>query len=314
MANRTKRLPSNVDGDFYVDMTCIDCGVCRWMAPDFFDRVRKQSRIYRQPRHPWDIRAAELALLACPTASIGTHSRHDLKPAAAEFPLLIEDGVYHVGYHSEATFGATSYLIQRPGGNILVDCPRFTAPLVRKLEELGGVRYLFLTHKDDVAGHERFRAHFGCDRILHKGDACDRIDNVEMWLEGRRPVRLDEDVVLIPTPGHTDGSACLTYKNKFLFTGDTLAWSPKLGHIYAFYRHCWGDWDVLKHTVEGLCLLPFEWLLPGHGMRCHFPREEMRAQMRRCLLWMDDVQNADVTRRPPRRVSSGASDRDPSAE
>ena len=94
MANRKKRLPSNVDGDFYVDMTCIDCGVCRWMAPDTFDRVRKQSRVYRQPRHPWDIRAAELALLACPTASIGTQTRHDLKPAASEFPLLIEDGVY----------------------------------------------------------------------------------------------------------------------------------------------------------------------------------------------------------------------------
>ncbi len=29
--------------------------------------------------------------------------------------------MYHCGYHSEASFGATSYFIVRPGGNILVD-------------------------------------------------------------------------------------------------------------------------------------------------------------------------------------------------
>ena len=36
--------------------------------------------------------------------------------------------VYHCGWHSEKSFGAASYLIQRPvekGGNILVDSPRW---------------------------------------------------------------------------------------------------------------------------------------------------------------------------------------------
>ncbi len=30
----------------------------------------------------------------------------------------------------------------------------------------------------------------------------------------------------------------------------------------------------------------FEWILPGHGRRCHFPAARMKAEMRRCLEWM----------------------------
>ncbi len=32
--------------------------------------------------------------------------------------------VYHCGYHSEKSFAACSYLITRPGGNVMVDTPR----------------------------------------------------------------------------------------------------------------------------------------------------------------------------------------------
>ncbi len=39
-------------------------------------------------------------------------------------------------------------------GNILVDSPRFNPILAKRIEELGGVRHIFLTHKDDVGDHE----------------------------------------------------------------------------------------------------------------------------------------------------------------
>lgn len=40
-----------------------------------------------------------------------------------------------------------SYLIVRPEGNVMVDTPRFNPVLAKKLQELGGVKYIFLTHK-----------------------------------------------------------------------------------------------------------------------------------------------------------------------
>jgi hypothetical protein len=39
MANLNLRRPQNVNGDFYVDSSCIDCDTCRWMTPEVFNRL-----------------------------------------------------------------------------------------------------------------------------------------------------------------------------------------------------------------------------------------------------------------------------------
>ena len=61
------------------------------------------------------------------------------------------------------------------GGNVLIDSPRFATQLVRKIDEMGGVRRMFLTHKDDVADHDRFAARFNCERIMHADDGAQRL-------------------------------------------------------------------------------------------------------------------------------------------
>ena len=38
MANRSEKNPGNVPGQFYVDTTCIDCDMCREIAPQSFRR------------------------------------------------------------------------------------------------------------------------------------------------------------------------------------------------------------------------------------------------------------------------------------
>lgn len=285
MAARAKRLDSNSPGDFYVDATCIDCGTCRWLAPASFDAEGERSRVYRQPARGGDVAQARLALLACPVSAIGTETKHDLREARAAFPRPIENGVHHCGYHARSSFGAASYLIVRPGGNILVDSPRFAGPLVKRLEALGGVRTMFLTHRDDVADHARFRAHFGCERILHADDIGPGTEGIERPIEGRDPVRLDDELLILPVPGHTRGSACLLYREKFLFSGDHVAWSPALGHLYAFRRACWHDWHELRRSMARLAGYDFEHVLPGHGWPCRFPRGQMRAEMAKCLEW-----------------------------
>ncbi len=286
MADLARRLADNADGDFFVDSTCIDCETCRTVAPDGFEDGGGFAYVHRQPRDAASRLRAEMALLACPVAAIGTVAKHDLAAARAAFPDPIDGEVFHCGYHAEASYGAASYLIVRDRGNILIDSPRFTGPLVDRLEALGGIDLMFLTHRDDVADHQRFRDHFGCERIMHTADIGPATKMIETQIEGAGPIPLDADVTLIPTPGHTRGSVCLHYRDRFLFTGDHLAWSPGLARVHAFRSVCWFDWATLVASTAPLAEYRFEWILPGHGLRCHFPAERMRIEMRKCLDWM----------------------------
>lgn len=286
MADPKRRLSTNVAGDFFVDETCIDCGACRWMAPETFDAAEGASRVFSQPDDPAAEHRALQALVACPTGSIGTEALHPMKRVAASFPNPIGEGVYHCGFHDEASFGAASYLVVRAEGNVLVDVPRFNRGLVRRIAELGGVDLMFLTHRDDVAHHDRFAAHFGCERIMHRRDRTARTAGVERWLEGDAPVALAADLLAIPTPGHTRGSACLLFDDRVLFSGDHVAFHLRDQRVYAFSGACWYDWNVQIRSMERLLEHRFEQILPGHGAPCRFPADEMREQMGRCVAWM----------------------------
>jgi hypothetical protein len=55
-------------------------------------------------------------------------------------------------------------------GNVLVDSPRAAGPLLSRLKEWGGVRTMFLTHRDDVADQAGFLRRFRCDHVLHRDD------------------------------------------------------------------------------------------------------------------------------------------------
>ncbi len=286
MADRARALPENAAGDLYVDASCIDCDTCRWMAPETFDRRGSQSRVHRQPVQDEPRRRALMAALACPTTSIGTEARAELAAAAAAFPDPIDEVVSHCGFHSEASFGATSYLLRRPQGNVLVDSPRFAGPLVRRLHELGGVAWMFLTHRDDVADHARFAAEFGCQRVLHEADLTPDTRDVERVVRGADPVALADDLLVIPTPGHTAGSACLLHDERHLFTGDHLAFSPRLQHLYGFRGACWYDWKQVVASTRRLARLRFNWVLPGHGRRAHFSPDALAEQFELCLDWM----------------------------
>ncbi|MBE9070328.1 MBL fold metallo-hydrolase, partial [Leptolyngbya cf. ectocarpi LEGE 11479] len=278
MAQLTARRPENVEGDIFVDTSCIDCDTCRWMAPDTFSREGDMSAVHHQPQTQEQRIQALKALLSCPTASIGTVAPpKEIKQAQTQLPTLVDDGVYHCGYHSEKSYGAASYFVQRPEGNILIDSPRFSPPLVKQLEAMGGVKYLYLTHRDDVADHAKFHDHFDCDsasadslvRILHTDDITADTQAVELKLQGQEPYQLAPDITIIPVPGHSKGHTVLLYQNKFLFTGDHLAWSVHLGHLHGFRRFCWYSWTEQIKSMKRLTDYSFEWVLPGHGRRFH---------------------------------------------
>jgi glyoxylase-like metal-dependent hydrolase (beta-lactamase superfamily II)/ferredoxin len=287
MAHLSQRRPENISGDLYVDSTCIDCDTCRWMTPEVFRRDRSQSAVFHQPATPEERLRAMQALLACPTASIGTVDRpRDIKAAQQSFPIPVTENVYHCGYHAESSYGAASYLIQRPEGNVLVDSPRFAPPLVQRLEDMGGVRYLYLTHRDDVADHQKFHDHFGCDRLLHQDDLTQGTQAIERVLTGLEPIDLEPDLKIIPVPGHTKGHTVLLYRNQVLFTGDHLAWSDRLQQLIAFREACWYSWPILLQSMKTLLDYSFEWVLPGHGRRYQAEPEIMHQALEKCVDWM----------------------------
>ncbi len=297
MAHLKDRRSQNVKGDFYVDSSCIDCDTCRWLAPKIYSREGSQSAVHHQPTTEAERVTALEALLACPTASIGTQEKPaDIRQVQQRFPLQIDDNVFYCGYHSEKSFGAASYFIQRPeseGGNVLIDSPRFTPPLVKQLEAMGGIRYLYLTHRDDVADHEKFHQHFGCQRILHQKDITSGTQAVEIQPTGAEPLALDDDLLIIPQPGHSAGHTVLLYKGKYLFTGDHLAWSARLEQLYAFRNFCWDSWprqiESMKKLADYTQNYAFEWVLPGHGRRFSTQSAAMLTQMQQCIQWMESV-------------------------
>ena len=232
-----------------------------------------------------------MALVSCPTGSIGAAKRLDAHLGIDAFPLPLADNVYFCGFTSESSFGAWSYLITRPaseGGNVLIDSPRFATQLLKRIDALGGVSQMLLTHKDDVADHKLFRERFGCKRLMHADDGAARL-GVEQVIRGEEPVQFDDELLIIPTPGHTRGHVVFLYREKFLFTGDHLAWSPRRKTLTAFRSVAWYSWAEQARSMEKLLSFDFEWVLPGHGDTHHDSVENMHHHLERCVNWMKTV-------------------------
>jgi len=288
MAQIADRLPQNVEGDFFVDASCIDCDTCRHIAPASFRDHGGQSSIYQQPQNPGQLHRALMALVACPTASIGTVSHRNAHSGVAAFPVHVVDDVYFCGFTSEASFGAWAYLIVRPqeqGGNVLVDSPRFDNPLAKRIEEMGGVNLMLLSHRDDIADHAKFAAHFHCPRVMHEAEGA-AARGMERVITGTAPITIDTDLQLIPTPGHTRGHQVFLYRDKVLLTGDHLAWSPQRETLSAFRDVCWYSWTEQTRSMQKLLDYRFEWVLPGHGRIGHGSAEEMHQHLQECVAYM----------------------------
>jgi ferredoxin len=73
MPNPIEKNPGNAPGPFYVDSTCIDCDMCRELAPSSFRRNDEigLSIVFHQPVSALEREQARHALTSCPTESIG---------------------------------------------------------------------------------------------------------------------------------------------------------------------------------------------------------------------------------------------------
>ena len=276
MARPDQAHPANTAGEWYVDSRCIDCDACRQLAPGTFVRRSGQTVVGRQPvdhEDPGVWRAA----MTCPTQSIGTRSHH-VRPRGL-LPHELDDGVFHLGYNSPDSFGANSWFARRPAGNVMVDSPRFTHRLARPLAALGGVAHVLLTHRDDVADADRWAEHFGARVWVHEDDA-DAAPYATDVLTGTGDTVIQPGLVAFPVPGHTEGSVVFVLDERFLFSGDSLAWDADLGDLVAWPGVAWYSWSEQVASLGRLAgAHRFEWVLPGHGGRARRPADEMHRRL-----------------------------------
>ena len=280
VARLLDRHPDNVEGDWYVDTRCIDCGACRQLAPGYFGQGAEQSLVIAQPADGTD-RGAWRASEACPTQSIGTVSRPP-RPHGL-FPQELADGVYYCGFNSEQSFGAHSFFVRRPEGNLLVDSPRWTRRLAGPIEDLGGIHDVLLTHRDDVADAERWADHFGPRVWIHADDA-DAAPWATHLVHGSADAEVRPGLTVVPLPGHTKGSVAYLLDETFLFSGDSLAWEMGKGDaggdLTAFRHACWYSWTAQAASLSRLAAAhQFSWVLPGHGGRQELDAGEMHRRL-----------------------------------
>jgi glyoxylase-like metal-dependent hydrolase (beta-lactamase superfamily II) len=225
-------------------------------------------------------------------AAIETSPQQRQQILSRSFPVPVTTHsageVFYCGWASKRSFGACSWLIRRPDGNVLVDVPRWSAPLARRIKALGGLAMIVLTHRDDVAEHSRWAKAFACERWIHAADAT-AAHGAEQILEGEQVQTIGAGLRLIPTPGHTPGSMCLQLgeRRAVLFSGDHLWWNCEQQVVVASARYCWWDFQRQIQSVWSLLDLDVAWLLPGHGHRHHFAPGAWRLALEQTLAWVD---------------------------
>ncbi|MEZ0361370.1 MAG: MBL fold metallo-hydrolase [Hydrogenobacter sp.] len=273
MADIKKRLPCNVPGDFFVDASCIDCDICREIAPDIFGEGKGSACVVKQPNTQEEREKTLMALLSCPVGAIGTKRKEGVRDVIGKFPIKVEDGVYRCGLSSKKSYGAMSYFILHPDGNWMIDSPRENAHLLKNIASLGGIKYIFLTHEDDIADAEFYAKAFKAKVIIHERDA-HAYKYADIKVSGEDPVNIG-DFTLIPTPGHTAGHMVLLYK-KFLFCGDHIWYSPAKKRLWASKEYCWYSWSEQLKSIKKLLDFRFEWILPGHGRSVKMDEETIK--------------------------------------
>ena len=73
MSNLDRRVSENVRGRYYVDSQCVDCEVCRDLAPNNFTREqgRKYLFVSKQPENGEEESLCREAMAVCPVGAIG---------------------------------------------------------------------------------------------------------------------------------------------------------------------------------------------------------------------------------------------------
>ncbi|OAB63438.1 MBL fold metallo-hydrolase [Leptolyngbya valderiana BDU 20041] len=120
------------------------------------------------------------------------------------------------------TLGGTAYFIVENDGNILIDAPPWNEETQAFVRDRGGVRSLFVTHRDSIGKAQQIQTDTGCAIVVHEREAY-LLPEAEVTTFSEE-LEIASDISGIWTPGHTPGSACvyLSRHGGVLFSGRHL--------------------------------------------------------------------------------------------
>jgi glyoxylase-like metal-dependent hydrolase (beta-lactamase superfamily II) len=209
-------------------------------------------------------------------------------------------GVLEFEDRSPLTFGGKGFLVVGPKYNVLVDTPACTPRVIQAVRACGGLRYIFLSHRDEIGELQALRRALGGAVIAHRSEA--------HLVRGGADLVFDKDFEVEPgmwvvhTPGHSPGSACLLMHRgrlKMLFTGDHVL--RRRAGVPAPLKFPWTwDWEAQVASARRLLDLEFDYLIPSHDDRLpHGWFDDARARLGKAL------RDPAVTRGAAARGSAG---------
>ena len=149
-----------------------------------------------------------------------------------------------------------SYLIIDETNNLacVVD-PSEARPIIDYLKNKNiNLKYILNTHHhfDHVGGNEELKKKYNAIVVGYKHDS-ERIPEIDILLEDNEIWERDNFIAkIIHVPGHTKGHICFNfYKEKLLFTGDTL-FSLGCGKIFE------GTYEQMFNSLKKIKALPLD--------------------------------------------------------
>ena len=165
----------------------------------------------------------------------------------------LESDLWQSTVHRSGILSTHAYLLERRDGNVLFYNTGDDRDLDR-IAELGGIRYQLLSHRDESGPSlDRIRTRFGsklcCSALEAPAVAGDAATIDLVFEEGDRSF---EDIEIIHTPGHTDGSICFFYRapngKSYLFSGDTIfQWNARWATLVL--RNAGGSEEALVESL-----------------------------------------------------------------
>jgi len=115
-----------------------------------------------------------------------------------------------------------SYVLQRPGGSVIVYNSPGVSEAASAIEQLGPPDRMLINH-----AHEAMygRPDLDIDVWIHRADLQEVGKTLQIAGTFDQRQRIGSDIEVIPTPGHTPGTCSFLWNNgehRFLFTGDFI--------------------------------------------------------------------------------------------
>jgi glyoxylase-like metal-dependent hydrolase (beta-lactamase superfamily II) len=158
-----------------------------------------------------------------------------------------------------------AFLLRREQGNLLIYRAATLEQDVETVNDLGGVSRQYLNHHHEASPACDWVAKTFCAPLhVHEADAqaASKVCDVDETFSERH--RLDEDLEVIPIPGHTNGATAFlwdTGQHRALFTGDTISFSR--GRWRAAVLDGVSDRERYIESLELIRTLDFDLVVPG---------------------------------------------------